>query len=213
MKLFKKVTASIITMSLTILVATPAQAGGPKPKKIAAFSSQTITVNKGNEFELKVRMNPLHAEDDYLRWSIVSGKDIVKFTDSDRWDDEVDLLAVKTGTAKVRCKIADTNKKVDFTIKVKTAPATGKLTCVGSKKRSVFAGEEFELEVKKAAGVRESDLQWSIDKTSIVDFEDDDDKYEGDDEMEFIALKKGTATITCKDKKSGSKISFTITVK
>lgn len=213
MKIIKKITASVLTMSLAILAVTPthADATGPKPRQIAAYSSQSVTVNKGNEFELKVRLKPLNAEDDYLRWSIVSGRNIVKFTDSDLRDDEVDLRAIKTGTAKIRCKIVGTNKKVDFTIKVKNATATGKLTCVGPKKRSVFVGEEFELEVKKSAGVRESDLRWSIDNPSIVGFEDDE--HEADDETDFIARKKGTATITCKDRRSGSSVSFIITVR
>ena len=211
MKIMKKITASILTMSLALLAVTPVHANGAKPKKIAAYSSQSVTVHKGNEFELKVKLNPLNAEDDYLRWSIVSGKGVVKFTDSDLRDDEVDLRAVKTGTAKVRCKIAGTNKNVDFTIKVKNSTATGKLTCVGPKKRSVFVGEEFELEVKKSAGVREADLRWSIDKPSIVGFEDNE--HDADDETDFIARKKGTATITCKDKRSGSSVSFIITVR
>ena len=213
MKITKIITTSILAMSLAILSVTPVQAYGPKPKKIAAHSSQSVTINKGDEFELKVRLNPLNADDDHLRWSIVSGKNIVKFTDSDLRDDEVDLRALKTGTAKVRCKIAGTNTKVDFTVKVKNTTTTAHLTCVGSKNRSVFVGEEFELEVKKSASVRESNLKWTIDNPSIVKFEDSNDKYEGDDEMDFVALKKGTTTITCKDKKSGRKASFTVTVK
>lgn len=212
MKIMKKIIASILTLSLAILAVTPAHASGPKPTKITAISSKSVTVSVGNEFELKVKLTPVNAEDDYLRWSIVSGKNVVNFADSDRYDDEVDFRAVKTGTAKIRCKIAGTNKKVDFTVKVKKSASTGKLTRVGVQKRSVYVGQEFELEVKRSAGVNESDLQWTIDNPSIVGFEDYDDQYEGDDEMDFIALKKGTTVITCKDKKSGSKISFTITV-
>lgn len=211
MKITKKIAASILAMSLVALAVTPVQAKGPKPTKIAAASQSSVTVYAGNEFELKVKLTPVNAEDDYLQWSIVSGKGVVKFTDSDRWDDEVDLRAVKTGTAKVRCKISGSSKKVDFTVKVKKASSNTKLTPVGSQKRSVSVGREFELEVKRSSGVREADLQWTVDKPSIVGFEDNE--HEGDDETDFIARKKGTAVITCKDRKSGSKVTFTITVK
>ncbi len=123
MKQRKHFSVLLLTFALFFLMTAlcvSADAGG-KPTKITAKSSKTLTVAQGSTFELKVRMKPGNADDDYLTWSIISGKSVVQFRDSDRNDDDIKLKAIKTGTAKVRCKIRGTNKKVTFTIKVKKA--------------------------------------------------------------------------------------------
>ena len=90
------------------------------------------------------------------------------------------------------------------------AKTTKTITRIGTKSRTVKAGQEFELKVKKARGVKEKNLKWSISNSKIVAFEDND-RY--DDEMDFIAKKAGTTKITCKNTKTGEKITFSITVK
>ena len=130
--------AAVVFMSM--LAVFPVQAGRKvKPTSIKAVGSKSVTVSKGKRFELEVRMNPRKAEDDYLTWSIVSGKGVVRFEDDDLHDDEVDLWAVKTGTAKVRCKIRGTKKSVTFTVKVKKSSVKTTIKAVGSKSRSVKA--------------------------------------------------------------------------
>lgn len=182
-----------------------------KPTSISAVGSKTVTVSKGEKFELEVRMNPSKAEDDYLTWSIVSGKGVVRFEDYDLHDDEVDLWAVKSGTAKVRCKIRGTKKSVTFTVKVKKSSTKTTIKAVGSKSRTFRAGQEFELKVRASSNVDDDDLRWKVESGKKVVRIDDDDPF--DDEMEFIALKEGTAKISCTVRGTKKKVTFKITVK
>lgn len=210
----KKLSLSLLTLTLllfTILIPVRADQDDVPPTRISARTSKNLTVTVGEELELKVRMTPKNADDDALRWTIVSGKKVVSFTDDDRNDDEIELKAIKAGTAKVRCRITGTSKKVTFkiTVKEKTTSAST-IKRVGASKRTVSVGREFELEVKKSRGLKDRYLTWSIKDSSIARF-DDDDLH--DDEMEFKALKAGTTTITCKNSKTGKKVTYTITVK
>lgn len=171
---------------------------------------QTVQVTAGKEFELKVKTAPRNADDDFLTWEIVSGEKYICFEDRDLHDDEVDLIALKAGTAKVQCSILGTDEKVTFTVKVKKAPKTAKkIKAYGNLKRTVEKGDDFELKVKKYPGLKDRNLKWSIQDTEIITF--DEYKHTGDD-MEFRALKTGTTTITCTNKKTKQKISFTIKV-
>lgn len=80
---------------------------------------------------------------------------------------------------------------------------------ISATSKTVRAGQEFELKVYSGErNVDDDYFVWSIDNKSIVRF-DDDDRY--DDEMEFKALKAGTATITCKIK--GTNVKKTCVVK
>ncbi len=202
--------AAVVFMSM--LAVFPVQAGRKvKPTSIKAVGSKSVTVSKGKKFELEVRMNPRKAEDDYLTWSIVSGKGVVRFEDDDLHDDEVDLWAVKTGTAKVRCKIRGTSKSVTFTVKVKKSSVKTTIKAVGSKSRSVKAGQEFELKVRTSSNIDDDDLKWTIVSGKKVVRFDDDDIY--DDEMELVALKAGTAKVRCTIRGTKKSVTFKITVK
>ena len=202
--------AAVVFMSM--LAVFPVQAGRKvKPTSIKAVGSKSVTVSKGKKFELEVRLNPRKAEDDYLTWSIVSGKGVVRFEDDDLHDDEVDLWAVKTGTAKVRCKIRGTKKSVTFTVKVKKSSVKTTIKAVGSKSRSVKAGQEFELKVRTSSNIDDDDLKWTIVSGKKVVRFDDDDIY--DDEMELVALKAGTAKVRCTIRGTKKSVTFKITVK
>lgn len=166
-------------------------------------------VKKGMYFELYARVSPYYADDDGLVWSIVKGKDIIRFEDYDRDGDEQEFIALKKGTAKVCCKIIGTNKKAYTTVVVKKASSKGKIKRIGPKTRTVAVGKDFDLEVKKSAGVKNRNLKWSIKNTSVVRF-DDYDRY-GDD-VEFRAVSTGKTKITCKNKKTGKSVSFTVKV-
>lgn len=178
-----------------------------KPKKIYAASKKTITVTAGDEFELKVRTSPGDADDDHLRWKIISGSKYVAFDDDDRDDDEAEMKAKKAGTAKVRCYIKGTKKYVTFTVKVKAG--SQKIKAVGPKKIRVEVGDDFELKVKKYSGLNDRYLKWSIQNKRIVSFDDDD---RTDDEVEFEARRTGTTKIYCKNKKTKQTITYNGTV-
>lgn len=184
-----------------------------KPKTVSALTSKSLTMTVGQEKELKVKTSPYNADDNYLQWKIVSGSQYVRFEDDDLHDDDIDVRALKAGTAKVRCYIkGNTSKKVTFTIKVKAAAKdTSTITRVGEASRTVYVGDDFELKVKKSAGLSDRYLQWTIKNDDIVRFED---FYEdtGDD-VEFWAQKAGTTTITCTNTKTKKKVTFTIKVK
>lgn len=88
-------------------------------------------------------------------------------------------------------------------------PTSVKLT-VSSK--TAYAGSEFELRTKTTPTNAEDDyLVWSITgKSGIIKFEDSD---RTGDEMEFIALKKGTTTVQVKIKGTDKKDTVKVTVK
>ena len=49
-----------------------------KPKKVSIAQSAK-KVSQGKEFEIRAKVTPIDAEDDYIRWEIISGKKYVKF--------------------------------------------------------------------------------------------------------------------------------------
>ena len=51
-----------------------------KPKKVSIAQSAK-KVSQGKEFEIRAKVTPIDAEDDYIRWEIISGKKYVKFED------------------------------------------------------------------------------------------------------------------------------------
>lgn len=180
----------------------------PKPSRIKAIQRQK-TVYVGGEFDVKVRTYPYDSNEDYLKWTIVKGKNIVRFTDSDRSDDSVELRAVRTGTAKLRCQIRGTNKSVYITIWAKKLPASKqKIYRVGSSKRTVWEGSDFDLDVRTSRWVNERNLKWTIQNPSILGFQES----RRGDEVELLALSAGTTTVTCRNTKTNKSITYTVTV-
>lgn len=190
---------------------------------VSAFAAQTITrsgaknrtVTKGKTFELKV-LKTASVDDDDLKWSI-KNKNIVAFDDQDHYDDDMDFRAVKAGSTTITCKNTRTGEKVTYKVTVKkpnnSNSSASTIKASGSKNRTVYVGQEFELEVKCSKGVSERNLKWTIKDSDIAAFEDPEDEFEGDDEVDFIALKAGTTTITCKNTATNEKVTFTIQVK
>lgn len=193
----------ILTGSLGIL----AGAKGPKPTGISALGVLKRTMIVGHDMDLKVKMSPKNADEDQLRWKIVSGSQYVMFEDRDLYDDDVEILAKKAGKAKVQCYINGNKKqKVTFQITVKDAA----FEPVNEKKKTVNVGDEVELEV--VSNARNRDLKWSIPAKykKIVAF-DDHDVY-GDD-IEVIGLQAGTAKVHCTNTVTKQKVTFTVVVK
>lgn len=89
-----------------------------KPDRVT-IAKASMTVAPGKEFEIKATMSPRNAEDEYLRWEILSGKDVIRFDDDDRNDDEIEFKALKEGSASVRCYVKGRDKtKYGDTIKI-----------------------------------------------------------------------------------------------
>lgn len=180
-----------------------------KPAKVTKITSSKKTIYVGDTFELKAKLSPADSDEDYLKWSITGKKGIIKFDDDDRDDDEVEFKAVKAGTTKVRCSIKGKGKKYSKTFSITVKKANYNFSRIGKKQVTVEKGDDFELKVKKSSGLKNKHLKWSIKKTSIVDF-DDDDRY--GDEIELDAKKIGKTTITCKNLKTKKTIKFTVQV-
>lgn len=177
-----------------------------KSNRIGRVGKASQTVSKGAEFDLEVRKGTSVREND-IKWSI-SDTSIVRFDDDDRYDDEIELRAVKKGKTKVTAKNLNTGGKIVYTITVKNPSKT--ISRVGEASRSVTVGNEFELKVKKNGNLPDSYLYWTTSNKNIVRIADDD---RSDEEIELRAVKAGTAKITCRNEYTGGKIVYTVKVK
>jgi phage-related protein len=175
-------------------------------KLIGRIGSSTKTVYKGNDFELEVRKGK-KVKDNNIKWSI-GNTSIVKFDDNDRTDDEIELRAIKAGTTKVTAKNLLTGGKIVYTVKVKSPSYT--ISRVGEASRTARVGNSFELKVRKNGGISDSYLYWTTSNKNIVKVVDND---RSDEEIALKAVAPGTAKITCKNKYTGGKVVYTVTVK
>ncbi|MDO4976322.1 MAG: hypothetical protein Q4E53_03580 [Eubacteriales bacterium] len=89
-------------------------------------------------------------------------------------------------------------------------PAKKDITRESKKERTIIKGKTFELEVNTPEGVNDKDLNWSIKDKSIVTFAG---KERHDDDIKFRSKKAGKTKITCKNVKTGKKVSFNVIVK
>lgn len=174
-------------------------------KLIGRVGSSTKSVTKGSEFELEVRKGT-KVKDNNIKWTIANTS-VVKFDDDDRYDDEIELKAVGTGTTKVTANNLLTGGKISYTITVKKTSKT--ISRIGNANRTVKDGNEFELEVRKNGGIQDKDLYWYTSNKNIVKVIDDD---RTDEEIELRAVAPGKATITCKNQITGGKINYYVTV-
>ena len=189
------VTACLIVAAVTGTGAVSARADyhGIPDKVTLAQSKRSVA--QGKKFEVKAQTSPYDAEDDYICWEIVSGKSYVRFEDSDRSGDDMDFVAVKPGTAKIRCYVYGKNKdRYGDTIKVSVTEAK----------------KDYSLR-KSGDSIKEKQLKWKISNPDIVDFANW--KKTGH-EVDFYAKKYGTTKITCSYTNSkGEKKSVVYTVK
>lgn len=196
-------------LAVSSFAAVPASAytdSSLSSNRIGRVGNSSKSVYKGAEFELEVRKGTKVKENN-IKWSIADTS-IVKFDDDDRYDDEIELRAVKKGKTKVTAKNLLTGGKIVYTINVKNPSKT--ISRVGSASKTVKAGNEFELEVKKNGNLADKYLWWTTSNSNVVKIVDDD---RSDEEIELKAVKAGTAKITCKNKYTGGKIIYTVTVK
>lgn len=95
-----------------------ADSDDPKPTSIRKLNYKKRAVRVGQKFELKAYARPYDYDDDQLIWS-TSNKKIVKIVSRDRRDDDITLKAMKTGKAKITCRIRGTKKKKTCIVTVK----------------------------------------------------------------------------------------------
>lgn len=77
-----------------------------KPDRVT-IAKASMTVAPGKEFEIKATMSPRNAEDEYLRWEILSGKDVIRF------DNDLELKVKKGSSIKEKqLKWTIANKKL-----------------------------------------------------------------------------------------------------
>ena len=188
-----------------------------KKKDISREGKKKRSIIKGKIFELEVD-KPESVKDKNLTWSIKDSS-IVTFAGKERHDDDIKFKALKAGTTKITCRNTKTDKKINFKITVKNVKKTTKASSQnkticekGSLKRNIRVNDELELEVKKTRGVKELQLNWTVEDSTILAFEDMDDGFY-DDEMEFVGIKPGKTTVTCTNTANKEKVTFTITVK
>lgn len=204
----RKLTATITALAMAITVfAVPVSAAGGD-NLISRVGSKDRTVKAGQYFELEVREGRALNDND-IKWTS-SNTDIVKYAESDRYDDEMEFKALKKGSVKITAKNLETGGKIVYNITVKSNSKKYTISRVGEKNRTVKDGQEFELRVSRSSGMSENDIKWTSSNTSVVRY-DDDDRY--DNEMEFQAVKPGKSTITATNLTTGGKIYYYVTVK
>ena len=200
------------TRFLALVLSAVVAAGSFAPVAEAASNTISRVGNKersvyvGKEFELSVKKNG-NFSDNKIKWTI-GDTSIVKFDDDDRYDDEIELKAVKKGTTKVTANNLNTGGKIVYTVTVKKSSNT--ISRVGNKERSYKEGKEFELSVKKNGNFSDNKIYWTIGDTSIVKF-DDNDRYDND--VDLKAVKAGTTKVRARNLYTGGEIVYTITVK
>lgn len=188
-----------------------------KKKDISREGKKKRSIIKGKIFELEVD-KPESVKDKNLTWNIKDSS-IVTFAGKERHDDDIKFKALKAGTTKITCRNTKTDKKINFKITVKNVKKATKGSSQnktiyekGSLKRNIRVNDELKLEVKKTRGVKEHQLKWTVEDSTILAFEDMDDGIY-DDEMEFVGIKPGKTTVTCTNTANKEKVTFTITVK
>ncbi len=204
----RRLTATFTALALTLTVfALPVNAaGGNNWMERVGPASKSVKV--GQEFELEVN-HGRGLSDDQIKWTIGNNK-IVKFDDDDRFDDEVELKAIKAGTAKVTANNLETGGKLVYTITVKAKNPGVWIERVGKAKRYIESDDDLELKVRKGAGLKNNQIKWTISNTNLMRFEDGDNIGQ---EVEVEAKgKTGTVKVTAHNQKTGGKIVYTVKV-
>ena len=109
--------AFVGTLALTPI---SANAGTRKPTSISKISATKKTVTVGKKFELEVSTKQRNVNDNYFVWT-TSNKNVVRITERDNTDDDMEFKAVGEGTATITCKIKGTNIKKTCKVTVKKA--------------------------------------------------------------------------------------------
>lgn len=109
----------------------------------------------------------------------------------------MDFIAVKPGTAKIRCYVYGKNKELygdTINVSVTEAKKDYSLRKSGASVKYEEVWDDFDLEVKKGDSIKENQLKWKISDPDIVDFAN---RKKTGHEVDFYAKKCGTTKITC----------------
>ncbi len=110
-----KGTSKKVTFKVTVKEAPVSSA-----YKISRVNPKNITISTGEELELKVKKSSKKIGDRQLKWSIADTS-IVGFEDNDHddiYDDEIDIVGLRSGTTTVKCTYLPSGKSVTYTVKV-----------------------------------------------------------------------------------------------
>ena len=124
----------------------------PNPRAIISLKSTKKTVRVGDEFKIIALTNPYNSNDDMLVWSI-SNRKVVNFeeNDYDYSGDDMEFIALKSGTAVITCRIRNTRIKKTYTVKVKKSKTKAKIV-VDDTFVEVDVGEWEHLEARLKGG-------------------------------------------------------------
>ena len=169
-------------------------------------ASRTVAPNK--EFELRVKKGDA-LKGSQIKWTI-SNTNIVRFDDDDRFGVDIELEAVKAGTAKVTANNLATGGKIVYTINVKSSLGPYNMAMVGKAAKYVGTYDDIELEVKKGASLRNDQIKWTIADTSLLSFENGINIGR---EVELESKgKSGSTKVTAHNLHTGGKIVYTVKV-
>lgn len=206
-RLYAFLLALMVSVASLNVLPVSADSDGVKPTKVTAVT-KNVTVYKGEKFELKVKMKPSYADDDFLRWKITGKSGIIRFDDDDRTDDEAEFKAVKAGTTKVKCYIKGTKKSVTIKVTVKSnATKSSAIKRVGNKTKRVEIDDDIDLKVSGSAASKY--YEWEIEDTSILRFDDKDNIGK---KVEVEGIRLGQTKVTCTNTKTNKSITYTIKV-
>lgn len=192
-----KLTGGKVVYKITVKKAT---------KTISRVGSSSRTVNRGDDFELAVKLGGLVKSND-VKWTIANTS-IVGYDDDDRYDNDMEFYAKKAGTTKITAHNLKTGGKIVYTVKVKQ-PGNYYISKVGSLSKKVELGDDIDLKVVKGASLTSKQVEWTITDTSILRFEDGD---EYGAEVEVEALKLGKCDVIAQNMHTGGKIVYSIEV-
>jgi len=203
----RKLTATITALALALTCfAVPVDAASGN--KISRVGDKNRTVKVGQEFELEVKEGK-RLNDNDIKWTSSNTK-VIKYAESDRYDDEMEFKAVKKGKATITAKNLETGGKIYFYVTVKSNSGSIGISRVGNATKYVEADDDLELRVKKGSGLKNSQIKWTISNTDLLRFEDGDN-YGAEVELES-RNKTGTAKVTAHNMKTGGKIVYTVKI-
>ena len=141
----------------------------PNPSAIISLKSTKKTVRVGDEFKIIALTNPYNSNDDMLVWSI-SNRKVVNFeeNDYDYSGDDMEFIALKSGTAVITCRIRNTRIKKTYTVKVKKSKTKAKIV-VDDTFVEVDVGEWEHLEARlKGGNYKNRKLKYSVKNKKIA---------------------------------------------
>ena len=203
----KRLTAIITVAALAITCFAVPVSAASGDYSIYRVSDKNKTVKAGQEFELKVRPGRL-LDDDRIKWTS-SNTSVVKYDDDDRYDNEMEFRAVKSGKSTITATNLVTGGKIYYYVTVKAGSGSVYISRVGNSTKYVEADDDLELRVSKGSGLSNSQIKWTVSNDKL--WFEDGDNYGSVVELES-GYREGKVTVTAHNLKTGGKISYTVII-